>query len=127
LVEQLAADGGVDRARCYVTGVSLGAIGCWHAAGAPARPFAALIPVSWGIPPVARDVDLPAWVIVGANEHPRVDPEEVERELYAARSRDDLTKLTVDSHGRHGGAFWNRVYGDPAIYSWLIGHRSARP
>lgn len=122
LVDELVADEGADRDRCYLTGISMGAVGTWELAAAAPEMFAALAPVSWDVPDVAAHVDAPAWVFVGGGDHHLTDVD-VEASLYAHRERDDRARFTLDPDGDHSGQYWNRVYARPDLYEWLLSWR----
>ena len=118
VIDALVADHGADRARVFVTGISLGSVGSWEVA-ARVPGIAAVVPVSWTIPDVAATVHVPAWVEVGARD-PYVDAVEVRRRLFATRPEDARTHLEVDPGGAHVGGYWDHVYRRVALYEWLL-------
>lgn len=114
---------GADPSRCYLTGISMGAVACWRVAQrAPGR-FAALLPVSGRIPAEAMEArDIPAWVFAGGLDK-HYPARRVQRELDELRSRGAEITLTVDPDAGHDQAFWGRVYATSCIYHWLLDHR----
>lgn len=122
LVDELVTEGNVDCDRVYLTGISMGAVGCWELAAAAPGMFAALVPVSWDVPDVAEHVDTPAWVFAGGSDHHLAD-KDVEGSLYSHRARDERTRFTLDPDGDHSGQYWNRVYARRDLYEWLLGWR----
>lgn len=118
LIDRLAERHGADRGRVHVTGISLGSVGAWQIAAAVPG-IAAIAPVSWDLPDLAAAVDVPAWIEVGAQD-PFVDSDRVSRGVEAL-GRGDRVVLRVDPDGGHNGGYWNHVYGDAALYEWLLG------
>jgi predicted peptidase len=124
LIGDLADYYGADRERCYVTGMSLGAIGTWKFASRADARVSAILPVS-GPAPAASDATraTPAWVFAG--ELDRFYPAaEVERDLFAVRNQDDRTKFTCCRGADHTQDTWNAIYARSDIYGWLLTHRS---
>ncbi len=118
LLDVLAVEHGADRGRVYVTGISLGSVGCWLVADAVPR-VAAIAPLSWEPPDVAAGLDdLPAWIAVGAQDT-RADV----RAIIASaveRGEEPRTVLRVDPDGAHVGGYWNHVYGQAELYEWML-------
>jgi predicted peptidase len=123
LVDELVESGRADPGRCYLTGLSMGAFGCWELAAAGPGRFAALLPVSGRLKKGAAD-DTPAWVFTGAADD-RVRAEHVIDDVAARRGAAAETTLTVDPKGVHHDEFWNHLYAQPYVYEWLLRHRRA--
>jgi len=122
LAEELRREHGVDGVdgdRCYATGVSMGATGVWRAAARSPGTFAALVPVSFDVPSLAREVDAPVWVWIGGDDHWTKD-RPVKDHLYAHRPEDERTRFDCVPGAGHERGFWNDVYGRAEIYDWLL-------
>ena len=122
LVDELCDTAVADPARCYLTGVSLGGIGCWElAAAAPGR-FAAIAPMSAPVSITAEtETEPPAWVFHGEADD-LVPPESARRPLAAHPDR-PRTRATFEPGG-HSGELWNRFYSMPELYDWLLEQRA---
>jgi predicted peptidase len=120
LVDTLIQDRGVDRARCYLTGISMGGFACWEIAKRAPDRFAALIPLSAAIPNAAMDVrHIPAWVFAGGLDRHYPAPR-VLLELQQFRSHGAWTTLTVSPEAGHDDEYWNEIYARRDIYEWLL-------
>ncbi|MGD9573088.1 MAG: hypothetical protein AB7V62_14490 [Thermoleophilia bacterium] len=117
LIDALAERHGADRGRVYVTGISLGSVGTWQVAEAVPR-IAAIAPISWQPPDSARDLDVPAWIAVGAQDR-HADVAAIEADA-ARRGGEPRTVLRVDPDGTHVGGYWNHVYGQAELYEWML-------
>ena len=119
-----------DPARVYLTGISMGGYGTWDAGIAKPEQFAAIVPVSGGgdtlILKHAEGAKLEAlrglaiWAFHGGSDG-SVDPYESQRmadEFRAIGARD--VNVTVFPGAPHD--IWDSVYGDPALYDWLLQH-----
>jgi predicted peptidase len=122
LVEELCA-GGADSRRCYLTGISLGGLGCWQVADAAPDRFAALVPMSGSVRITERTASRPpAWVFHGEQDV-KVSFDRARDALAAHPERPGTT--TTFEPGGHSGEIWNRWYGDAALYEWMLEQRTA--
>jgi predicted peptidase len=122
MIDELVASRLVDPERVYVTGVSMGAVGCWELAAAQPDRFAALLPVSGRIPELAGEVRAPAFLIAGENDR-LVDVEAVAADLERMGNDEGRIRFERDPQGVHAGSFWNRLYRRADLYEWLLKHR----
>jgi predicted peptidase len=122
LVDELIRDHNADPNRCYLTGLSMGAFACWEiAARAPGR-FAAMVPVSGGIPPAAVSAgDTPVWVFTGGRDG-HYPADQVGSAVEKLRSNGGDITLTVEPDAGHNQPFWNDIYGRSDLYEWLLAH-----
>ncbi len=130
LLDAVGAGLRVDRARIYITGLSMGGYGTWSVAMKHPERFAAAVPICGGgllIDILLRRGDergpraLPGiWAFHGAKD-PTVPLAESER-MVAALERagaKDVT-LTVYPEARHDS--WTEAYANPELYAWLLRH-----
>ncbi|MCL1887549.1 MAG: phospholipase [Kiritimatiellaeota bacterium] len=133
LLDTLGREYRVDAKRVYATGLSMGGIGAWElGAFAPGR-LAAIAPICGAGRPgdAARLVNLPVWAFHGADDK-NVRPSGpfnmgpvqgvgsatmVEAIQHAGGKK---AKITLYPDAGHN--VWDRVYGDPALYKWLLSH-----
>mmetsp|Transcript_47412 Transcript_47412/g.78944 ORF Transcript_47412/g.78944 Transcript_47412/m.78944 type:complete len:231 (+) Transcript_47412:181-873(+) len=116
----------VDDNRVYITGISMGGFGCFHASALFPDRFAAMIPICGGMSanPSRQNLRLaerirriPAWLFHGARDE-TVSPE------YSSSAADTLRKvgnpvqLTIYSDMGHD--CWTATYEDHKIYEWLL-------
>ncbi len=120
VIDVVVGEHGGDPRRVYVTGISLGAVGCWEIA-ARVPGVAAIAPLSGAVPGTAASVSVPAWIEVGERD-PFVNADGVRRAV--AGRAGDRTVLRVDPHGGHDGGYWDHVYGRAEPYRWLLGWSS---
>ena len=130
LIDHLVADHRVDRARIYVSGMSMGGFGVWSLAMRHPHRFAAIAPICGGgrVADIARTGReraaelrrLGIWAFHGARD--RVVPlEESERMVEAARRHGVAeARLTVYPEVEHDA--WTATYANPDVYAWLLRH-----
>jgi predicted peptidase len=111
----------VDDDRVYLTGLSLGGYGVWDTAMAFPERFAAIAPVCGAGDPgdVARIRQVPAWVFHGQRD-PTVPVYEAHRMVDALHAIGGDPRLTIYPDAGHDA--WTRVYHDPDLYRWFLGH-----
>lgn len=135
----------LDRARCYATGLSMGAFGIWAVAIIEPHLFAAVVPVCGGFsvplprgtvlsavlqlareapqPEVEALRHLPVWLFHGSKDKV-VDPRG-SKDVFAAlggrqRGKQQLRmKLYEDS----GHQIWELAYAEGQLFPWLLTHR----
>jgi predicted peptidase len=129
LVNQIQAAYAVDTQRVYLTGLSMGGFGTWEFALRYPRRFAAIVPIAGGykfqsnaIPENICDLkDLPVWVFHGARDA-NVLPRQSEDMVEALKACGGEVKFTLYPDADHP-ASWERAYGDPGLYKWLLEQR----
>ena len=119
LADELVDREGARRDRRYVTGISMGATGAWRVAARSPETFAAVVPVSAGIPWTARRVRAPVWVWIGGDDHFTRD-KPVRETLEKRRRGRGPTEFTCVPGAKHEGEFWDDVYCRPELYEWLL-------
>ena len=129
-----------DRDRTYLTGLSMGGYGTWHAAMVAPDRFAAIAPVCGGIlkPETAESVrqspitigtpdpyaataqrvrHLPVWIFHGSADATIPVSE-------SRRMTEELRKLHADVHYTEyegvGHDSWTRAYAEPELWRWLV-------
>jgi predicted peptidase len=127
LINELCESEGADRARCYLSGVSMGGGGCWDIAAAAPDRIAALVPISGRVRVAPQTRARPAvWLFHGAHDDTNPACQAVER-LRVGRANQALTRLEIDFSVGHDPPFWNRTYARADVYSWLLQQVAALP
>jgi predicted peptidase len=119
IVESLARELPVDRARIYVTGHSMGGAGTWHVLAERPGLFAAGVPVCGRAHPatLAKLKDVPIWNFHG--EKDEIEPVETSRSIIAELRRLGGTPLYTEYAGvGHNVFMW--AYTEPALVEWLF-------
>ena len=135
LLDQVIKKCRVDRAKIYLTGLSMGGYGTWDIGLTYPERFAALVPICGGGDPfVFRLYDksrleavktLPIWAFHGAKDS-TVKLAESEKMVEAVKRVGGDVKLTVYPDAGHDS--WTQTYNDPELYDWLLQHsRPAAP
>jgi len=115
---------GIDPARLYITGLSMGGYGAWEAIERWPDYFAAAAPVAGAGDPsqAAALVNLPIWAFQGADD--MVVPLSGSLDLIAAiRAAGGHPCFTEFADAGHG--IWMQVYGSQDFMSWLFAQQSA--
>lgn len=131
LLDDVIARYPVDRARVYLTGLSMGGYGTWSLGLAYPERFAAIVPICGGGDPLkvllpdpqkaAALRTLPVWAFHGAKD-PVVKVGESERMVEALRKAGAQdVQLTIYPDAQHDS--WTETYNDPKLYEWLLRHR----
>jgi predicted peptidase len=122
LLDEVGRRWRIDEERVYVTGVSMGAYGCWHLAEAHADRLAAILPICGGGDPdnAAELKDLPIWAFHGAKD-PVVPLEESEVMVQAVRNAGGTVRFTIYPDAAHDS--WTQTYQKPDWHQWLLSHR----
>ncbi|MDQ3078268.1 MAG: dienelactone hydrolase family protein [Pseudomonadota bacterium] len=113
----------VDPARIYLTGLSRGGHATWRWAAAEPKRFAAIAPVA-GRGEVATACALkatPVWAFHGDRDDV-VTPEGSFAMARAIRACGGQPRLTIYPDLGHNS--WDPAYDDPALYLWLLSHRT---
>ena len=130
-VAQTEGEAGVDAARVYLAGVSMGGYGVWSLASRHAGRFAALVSVCGGSPlgagagdrftPVARKVGAtPAWLFHGAED--RVVPVAESRGMAAALKAAGAD-VRYSEYPGVGHDVWTKVLAERELMPWLLSRR----
>ncbi len=123
LLDRLLAEHAIDRARVYVTGLSMGGFGTWSFAASSPERFAAIAPLcgggswldAWHLE------DMPIWAFHGEKDE-IVPAAESQRMIEILRTHgNEHAKLTLYPDAGHD--CWTRTYSDPAFYDWLLAQR----
>ena len=142
-VDHATAEFHGDRARTYLTGLSMGGYGTLHIALANPHRFAALVPICGGLLPhptatsvaksplIPDDVDpylfvanalhtTPIWIFHGADDP--VIPVQESRQLAAAFKavNDDVHFTEYPGTGHNA---WDKAYAEADLWSWLFRQR----
>ena len=123
LTESVAKSFKADRARLYLTGLSMGGYGTWAITAKYPELFAAAVPICGGGDPAqaSRIKDLPLRVFHGAKDEavPLARGQEMVDALKAVGATD--VSLTVYPDLAHDS--WTPTYADPKLYEWLLTKR----
>ena len=112
----------VDKARIYLTGLSMGGGGAWQLAAHQPDRFAAVVPIC-GYTDTRDAVKLKStaiWAIHGDIDG-SVPYSETEQMVDALRSAGADVKFTIFHGGGHDT--WTSTYATPEFYEWLLRHR----
>jgi len=122
LLDRIVEQHRVDRARIYITGLSMGGNGTWRMAAAYPDLFAAIAPVcGWGDP--ARVFALrgtPVWAFHGVKD-PVIAFERGEAMAKALKAAGGNVRFTAYPEAEHDS--WTQTYGNPEFYRWLLEQR----
>jgi len=137
LLDEVQAGEGVDPARVYVTGLSMGGYGTWSLLAAAPERFAAAIPICGGgeigrrwpehgtgfrIEDLLEARDVPIRAFHGEDDTV-VPPEESRVLVDALKAVGADVVLTVYPGVGHDS--WTRTYDNPGLYAWLFAQRRA--
>jgi predicted peptidase len=132
LLAEVMIEAGADPARLYLSGFSMGGIGCFHLALRQPHRFAAVAPVCGMCETpdaLARLAHLPLWIAYGEDD---------EIEYLTEGSREAVRRLApfgrvterpyrlgpadgLSAHVRTGDA----AYSEPELYQWMLAQRKA--
>ena len=126
LIERIASEYPVDRARIYISGLSRGGYGTYEAVADVPEMYAAAVTLSgWHSPGVAAALaPVPFWLIHGTGDPtvPLTDSTGMVALMEAAGGQPRLTEVPGWGH-----CCWNNVYGDdPAYTGFFTGGDPAR-
>ena len=119
MIKKIKAQGQIDTARIYITGLSMGGFGTFDAIEREPGLFAAAVPVCGGGDPTKAGTiaKIPLWLFTGA-EDPIVSPEfslDMLEALWKAGARPGFTMLPEVGHYA-----WLGAYSDPLMIEWLF-------
>lgn len=112
----------VDEKRIYLTGLSMGGFGTWDIAANYPDKFAAIAPIcGGGDPSKAKTLaKLPIWVFHGDAD--KVVPADLSRKMVAA-IKEAGGDPKYDEYPGVGHNSWDKAYGNPELYKWLLSHQ----
>jgi predicted peptidase len=133
----------VDPDRVSLTGISMGGYGVWHLAFMAPDRFAAIVPVCGGIVPSARTTSvhlapenagqadpythvaarvasIPVWIFHGAQDD--IIPVSESQRMVAALKAAGAAPLYTEYPGIGHGC-WDRAYGEPDLWKWVLAQR----
>lgn len=122
MIENTARTYRVDRARVYLTGISMGGFGTFAIAAARPDLFAAVAPICGGGDPATLDAlassQRPIWIFHGARDRlvPPIESLRMANALLAKGHR--ATRFTMHHDLDHD--VWVRVYAGEDFYTWLL-------
>ncbi len=123
LTESVIAEHAIDPDRVYVTGLSMGGFGTWHAIAARPDLFAAAVPICGGYredeAAIAKMKGMPIWAFHGGAD--RVVPAEQSRRLISALKKLGAEPKYTEYKGV-GHNSWSATYSDPEMHAWLFSH-----
>jgi len=119
-----------DRARVYVTGISMGGYGTWLLALQQPERFAAVVPVCGGLDRTTSHLDIPhaaerlapipQWVFHGDADN-IIPVEESRLMVEALRTAGADVRYSEYAGVRHNS--WDRAYAEPELMPWLLSQR----
>jgi len=122
LLDEVCSRYRVDRARMYVTGLSMGGYGTWDVITEFPGLFAAAVPICGGGDPASAAAigSVPVWAFHGGKDSvvPLRESEDMVKALQALGSP---AKLTVYPNADHDS--WTETYNNPELYTWLLAQR----
>ncbi len=126
LLDEVVPQYGIDPARLYITGISMGGFGAFQLAATAPQRFAALVPICGGGDTTwaERLKDLPTWIFHGAKDT-RVPCDESKRMAVALEQLGAPVRFTLYEDLGHD--CWKRAYDDLELYSWMLGQRRHSP
>jgi predicted peptidase len=125
ILEAVIREFPVDRARLYLTGISMGGFGCWDLGTRLAERWAAVAPICGGGDEMYADrlANVPVWAWHGsADDVVPVARSRVMIEAISAAGGDPkYTELAGAGHD-----VWTRAYTDPSgVVPWMFAQRKA--
>jgi predicted peptidase len=124
LVDRLVSELPVDPRRVYVTGLSMGGMGSWYAAGASPDRFAAMLEVCGGGDPswAERYSGVPVWAFHGQSD--AVVPVSRGREMIKALVEvGHHPEIHYEEYPGVGHDSWTRTYARDDVFQWLFSQR----
>ena len=125
LLDKLAVELPVDRARIYITGLSMGGFGAWDAMQRRPECFAAAIACCGGgdSAEATKLKSIPIWAFHG-DQDPEVPVCRTTDMIDAIRKAGGTPRMTIYRGVDHN--CWSRAYADPEVWSWLFGQKKPR-
>ncbi|MCL2298564.1 MAG: prolyl oligopeptidase family serine peptidase [Firmicutes bacterium] len=125
LLEDFASNYPVDKARIYVTGLSMGGYAAWELLAAYPDYFAAAVPVCGGGDPETAPLfkDVPVWAFHGARDS--AVPPEGSRDMIAALKAAGAPDVRYTEYPRERHQSWEKAWREPELFPWLFAQRKA--
>jgi predicted peptidase len=119
MLDETMKDYKVDPKRQYLTGLSMGGFGTWHAAFTHADRWAAFVPVCGGGDPRGAEKlkDLPCWCFHG-DKDTAVKVELSRTMIEALKKAGGDPKYTEYAGVGHNS--WDKAYGTDELYEWML-------
>ncbi len=124
LLDHIESKYSVDKARVYVTGLSMGGYGTWALATYEPERFAAIVPVCGGGNALAARYRAPIEAAIWAfhGDADTVVPLSNSEDMIAAlKDKNPNMKLTVYPGVGHDS--WTETYENEEVYTWLLKHK----
>lgn len=120
LIAALEQEPGVDAARIYLVGVSMGAFGVWDLLARFPDRFAAAVSICGGADDRAapRLAHLPVWVFHGSKDT-AVRPER-SRSMVEALKAAGSRLVRYSEYPGVGHRAWDRAFAEPELFDWLF-------
>jgi poly-gamma-glutamate synthesis protein (capsule biosynthesis protein) len=114
----------IDPDRVYLTGLSMGGQGAWHAAGKFPDRFAAVAPIAAAgkHSDGCRMKNLPVWAFHGDKDRNVRLVNTTSMVKAIEKCGGTRVKTTIYEGGGHSDS-WKNAYADPALYEWFLEHR----
>jgi predicted peptidase len=119
ILDQVMKDYQVDPQRVYLTGLSMGGFGTWSLAAKYPDRWAAIVPVCGGgdVKQAAKIKDIPCWCFHGDAD--KAVPIAMSRKMVGAlKEAGGHPKYTEYAGVGHNS--WDKAYGTPELYEWLL-------
>lgn len=138
LVDAVAAFYSVDKRRMYLTGVSMGGLGCWMMCARNPGKWAASVPMCGGGNPVYAKLvkDVPMWFFHSEDDNV-IGVEETTRLVEAIRAEKgaDVKYTKYSESSEHPAAqswmvghnVWTKAYTDKDTWTWLFKQKLDQP
>jgi predicted peptidase len=122
LVDSIVKDLPIDADRIYITGLSMGGYGTWHALALRPDFFAAAVPVCGGadLKSAEKIKSAPIWVFHGDKDNavPIARSREMVDALKKAGGEPKYTEYPGVGHNS-----WDKAYADPEMFAWLFAQK----
>jgi predicted peptidase len=118
ILDEVTKEYKTDPDRTYLTGLSMGGFGTWHAAFTYPDRWAAIVPICGGGDPKGAEKikDIPCWCFHGADD-PTVKVDQSRRMIDALKAAGGKPKYTEYPGVAHNS--WDKAYGTDELYEWL--------
>lgn len=138
LVDSVASFYSVDKRRMYVTGVSMGGLGCWMMCARNPGKWAASVPMCGGGNPVYAKLvkDVPMWFFHSEDDNV-IGVEETTRLVEALQAEQgaevkftkykESTEHPAAQSWMVGHNVWTKAYSSKDTWAWLLKHKLDKP
>ncbi len=122
LIDQMIKQEPIDTDRIYITGLSMGGFGTWHALALRPDFFAAAVPICGGadLSTAEKIKNVPVWVFHGDKDAsvPVARSREMVEALKKAGGSPKYTEYPGVGHNS-----WDKAYADPELMKWLFAQK----